>query len=42
MLLSVIEMCFAAFGYISQISAALIQEAIDALAILNSLRLILY
>ncbi len=39
MLLSVIAMGFAACGYISPVSGALIQQAIDILAITNALRL---
>ncbi|KTD74965.1 heavy metal translocating P-type ATPase [Legionella waltersii] len=39
MLLSIIGMCFAAFGYISPVSGAIIQEIIDVLAIINALRL---
>jgi heavy metal translocating P-type ATPase len=39
MLLSVIGMCFAALGYISPVSGAIIQEIIDVLAIINALRL---
>ena len=39
MLLSVVGMGFAAAGYISPVAGALLQEAIDVLAILNALRL---
>lgn len=39
MLLSIIGMGFAALGYIPPVAGALIQEGIDVLAILNSLRL---
>lgn len=39
MLLSFIGMGFAAFGYISPVSGALIQEFIDIIAIVNALRL---
>jgi cation transport ATPase len=38
MSLSIVAMFFAAFGFISPLSGALIQEAIDVFAVLNSLR----
>lgn len=39
MFLSIIAMLFAAFGFITPVVGALLQEGIDALAILNALRL---
>lgn len=39
MILSLIGMGFAAFGYIHPVSGAILQEVIDVLAILNALRL---
>ena len=39
MVLSIIAMGFAAAGYIAPVAGALLQEAIDVLAILNALRL---
>ena len=39
MALSLIGMAFASFGYISPVAGALLQQAIDFLAILNALRL---
>lgn len=41
MLLSAIGMCAAAFGYLAPIEGAILQEFIDLLSILNSLRMIL-
>lgn len=40
MLLSLLGMGFAAFGYISPVTGAILQEVIDILAIINALRLI--
>lgn len=39
MLLSVIGMSFASIGYITPVTGAILQEVIDALAIVNALRL---
>jgi cation transport ATPase len=38
MVLSLIGMGFAATGYLNPISGAILQEAIDVLAVLNALR----
>lgn len=40
MLLSLVEMGFAAFGFITPVVGAILQEIIDIIAILNALRLI--
>lgn len=40
MMLSIIGMGFAAFGYINPVTGAILQELIDVFAIINSLRLV--
>ena len=41
MVLSIFAMGFAAFGYISPVAGAVLQEGIDVIAIVNALRLAL-
>ena len=38
--LSIVAMVFAAFGYISPVAGALLQEAIEVAVILNALRVL--